>query len=126
MELIITKKVDEKECRPLEREVPLAIIKTAARKALAGIGESIKSAIPISSTKLIKNYLTTPGGAARAIFLLQVGKDQVVLVVLRLKNDKRIGANMTVQNPKFKKVLEQNLDSILSDLEQGKFTKYSL
>ena len=46
--------------------------------------------------------------------------------MIKLKNDKQIGANMTVSNPRFKKALDKNLDLILMDLQKGNFEEYAL
>ena len=46
--------------------------------------------------------------------------------MIRLKNDKKIGANMTVQNPNFVKTLDKNLDIILDDLQKGKYEELDL
>lgn len=46
--------------------------------------------------------------------------------MIRLKNDKQIGANMTIKNTKFKKALDKNLNSILSDLNSGNFEEHEL
>jgi len=46
--------------------------------------------------------------------------------MIRMKNDKQIGSNMTVQNPKFKKALDKNLSLILKDLKYGDYKEYFL
>lgn len=121
MELIITAQVKKSEYEPLQKWVSFEILKKAGRKSIEGLGDTIKSSKKIPGTLLKKIYITTPGGAARSIFLLRVGAEKCVLVMLRLKNDKKIGANMTVDNPKFRKVLDKNLDGILSDLAAGRY-----
>lgn len=104
----------------------LNVVKISAKKALEGLGDNIKSAKKIPDTVLKKLYLTSIGSAGRCIFLLQISSQKSVLVLIRGKNDKQIGSNMTIQNPKFKKVLEKNLDLILEDLEIGDFEEYEL
>ncbi len=126
MKLIITKSIEKLDLSELERVFPLDAIKAAAKKALEGLGVDIKSSAKIPNTLLSKVYLTSTGGAGRAVFLLQVSSDKSILVMLRLKNDKKVGANMTIQNQKFKAVLEKNLDLILTDLGKGSFTEYTL
>lgn len=105
---------------------PVEVLKAAAKKSLDGLGENIKNSKKLSSTTLSKIYLTSTGGAGRAIFLLQVSAKTSILVMIRLKNDKQVGSNMTVKNPKFEKVLEKNLDLIFSDLKKGDFVEYDL
>jgi len=44
--------------------------------------------------------------------------------MIRLKNDKKIGANITIKNPKFVKTLDKNLDLVLKDIENEDFDEY--
>lgn len=126
MKLIITTSIKKAEFESLSKTFSLDAVKIAAKKTLQGLGENIKSSTKISGTVLRKIYLTSTGGAGRAVFLLQISSVKSVLVMIRLKNDKQIGANMTVKNPKFKKALDKNLDSILTDWENGDFEEYEL
>lgn len=126
MKLVITSSIYHSEFRQLEGVFSFDVIKVAARKVFAGLGENIKSSSKIPFTTLKKVYLTSSGGAGRAIFLLKVDIGKVVLVMIRLKNDKQIGVNMSIKNSKFKKVLDKNLDLILQDLKEKNFEEYEL
>ncbi len=126
MKLIITASIEKNELEPVYAVFDLEIIKIAAKKSLQGLGESIKSTAKIPGTVLKKVYLTSSGGAGRVIFLLKVKDEKSVLVMIRPKNDKQIGANMTVQNSKFIKVLERNLALILRDLKSGNYKEMGL
>lgn len=126
MKLILTKWIEATELELIKEVFSIEVVKIAAGKAIQGLGQTIKSASKISGTQLKKINLTTSGGAGRVLFLLKVGKEKAVLVMLRTKNDKQIGANMSVQNPKFKKVLEKNISTILRDLESGDYEEIDL
>jgi len=126
LNLIITHSIQRIEFEFLQKTFSLEVIKVAAKKALQGLGNDIKSASKIPSTCLKKLCLTSTGGAGRVIFLLQIGAQKSILVMIRMKNDKQIGANMTVQNPKFKKALDKNLSLILKDLKYGDYKEYFL
>ena len=126
MKLIITNSIDKAEFEPLKKVFDLEIIKSAAKKSLQGLGVGIKSSYKIPSTSLSKIYLTSAGSAGRSVFLLQIGKEKSVLVMMRTKKDKQIGANMTITNPKFKKVLNKNISLIIDDLEQGRYSEYDM
>jgi len=93
---------------------------------LQRLGDNIKGSLKTPGTSLKKLYLTSTGGAGREIFLIQVDEETSVLVLLRKKSDKQIGVNMTIQNPKFAKILDKNLHLILRDLEMGNFLEYSI
>lgn len=126
MKLIITDGIDKAEFEPQKKIFDLEIIKDAARKSLRGLGDNIKSSFKIPATSLCKIYLTSTGGAGRALFLLKIGKEKSVLVMIRMKKDKHIGVNMTIKNPKFQKSLERNLGLIIDDLELGNYLEYGL
>lgn len=126
MKLIVTNSIGKTELKPLANTFPIEAVKAAAKKSLSGLGENIKNTKKLFSTTLSKVYLTSTGGAGRAVFLLQISAETSVLVMIRLKNDKQVGANMTVKNPKFEKVLEKNLDLIFADLKSGNFIEYDL
>lgn len=126
MKLVITSSIKKVEFEPLRKVFPLETVKVAAKKGLEGLGDNIKSSIKIPNTILKKIYLTSAGGAGRAVFLLQISSQKSVLVMIKAKNDKQIGANMTVANFKFKKALDKNLNLILIDLNKGNFEEYEI
>ncbi|EKD63604.1 MAG: hypothetical protein ACD_51C00248G0002 [uncultured bacterium] len=126
MKLIITASIKKVEFEPAKSIFDLDIIKTAAKKSLEGLGDTVKSSNKIPSTCLKKVYLTSSSGAGRVIFLLKLNSGKSVLVMIRQKQDKKIGANMTVQNPNFVKALDKNLDIILDDLQKGKYEELDL
>jgi hypothetical protein len=126
MKLILTKSIKKAEFEPNKAIYNLEIIKTAALKASQGLGKNIKSSSKIAGTQLKKLNLTSSNGAGRVIFLLKVNTEKSVLVMLRPKNDKQIGSNMSIQNPKFKKVLEHNIDMILKDLSTGEYEELEI
>jgi phage-related protein len=126
MKLIVSKSIQATELSPNADIFPLDVIKTAAIKAIGGLGKKIKSSSKISGTQLKKISLTSSNGAGRVLFLLKVDKTKAVLVMLRHKNDKQIGANMSVANPKFKSLLEKNIDILLRDLEAGNYEEIDL
>jgi hypothetical protein len=65
--------------------------------------------------------VTSEGGAARAIFLMQLGQKGTIFIMLRLKKDKIVGANMTVANPHFKKALQRNIKIAINDLDLERY-----
>jgi len=110
----------------LESVFPLEVIKICAKKALLGLGHTMKNPVKISWTCLKKINITSPGGAGRAVFLLLIRDGKAILVSLRFKNDKKIGANMSVENPYFRSLLNRNLDLILRDLNNEDYVEYYL
>ena len=126
MRLIITESINKTEFLPCKKIFSLKIIQTAAKKALRGIGKQIKSSAKIPKTRLQKLSLTSSGGAGRVIFLLETSSEISVLVILKNKKDKTIGRNMTIKNPRFKKMLERNIDLVLRDIIKKNYEEYEL
>jgi len=126
VKFILTASIRKAEFEPLQKIFSLEVIKIAARKCLEGLGTKIKSSKKISSTILKKIPLTGTGGAGRATFLLQIVEDRAILVMLRLKNDKKVGENMSVNNTKFKKVFDKNLDLLMDDIKNDDYEEFEL
>lgn len=126
MKLILTAFIRKAEFEPLQKTFPLDVVKIAAKKCFEGLGTKIKSSTKISSTILKKIPLTSAGGAGRATFLLQIVDNNAILVMLRLKNDKKIGENMSIDNPKFKNVFDKNLSLLIKDIENGDYEEFGL
>jgi phage-related protein len=76
--------------------------------------------------KLRKIDITSSGGAGRVVFLVIIDQNKVVLLMIRHKNDKKIGQNITIKNPHFSRVLEKNLDLVLGDIAQNAYKEYDL
>lgn len=126
MKLVVTSTVAKNEYQEVSDVFSLEVLKLSARKALQGLGEKIKSTSKIPGTFLKKLYLTSSGGAGRVVFLLELSNNKSVLVMIRLKNDKQVGSNMTVKNAKFTKALEKNLESIVNDIKNGDYQEFDL
>ena len=126
MKLIITQSIERSELLPLKSDFSVDLIQAAAKRALRGIGKNIKSSVKLPKTCLKKLNLTSSGSAGRVVFLLEIGSRASVLVMLRAKNDKKIGANMTIKNPYFRKLLENNIDLILQDISKGNYQAFRL
>lgn len=75
--------------------------------------------MPIGS-RLIKVYATTTQGARRIVYLIDVQSGDVFFLFLRSKND-RLGENITIKNPEFKKKLEEYLAILAEDIGGDNF-----
>lgn len=126
MKLIITDSIKKRELGLVQKIFSLEAVKASAKKSLQGLGDRIKSSSKIAGTVLKKVYLTSSGGAGRSIFLIETSANKAVLLMIRHKNDKEIGANMTIKNLYFKQLLDKNLGLIFTDLKNGNYEEYSL
>lgn len=121
--LIVCKTIKKKELALTQRYFSEATLIEAYEKAKKHLGQNIPGS-ETKDTKLIKVYITSRNAPGRIIFLFFVKKDIYTPVILRTKTDK-IGANMTIRNPLFEKLLETNLDSIFDDIRIGAYEKVS-
>lgn len=117
--LVICNSILKREIEPIQRHFSIEDIRKAAIKAKHGLAVSI-SGPHLSGSRLLKLYLTGRASPGRMILLFQVHKQWYIPALIRLKNDKKIGENMTVKNPFFKNRLLQNLLFIKQDLDEGK------
>lgn len=76
-------------------------------------------------SRLIKVYSTTVAGARRIIYLVDVLSNDAFLLFYRGKNDK-IGKNISVNNPEFKKLLYTYLALLDADIEIGAVDIYKI
>lgn len=123
MHLILTTSTEKTELSALSGTFNLIHVQNAARKAILGLGDNLKG---IGAAKLVKIYLTGKGGAGRAIFLIEVVDNDAVLLLLRHKNDKKIGSNMSFSNPHFKELLAKRISQVFEELKTGDYEEYEL
>ena len=100
------------------------MILRAAKKIRDGLGITLSKAgrrigAPTNS-KFFKLDLTGTGGAGRSVWWVLLETGDVVPLVLRAKNDKQIGKNMSAENPKFINLLSRNLDIAIQEIRKGK------
>jgi hypothetical protein len=123
--LIVCDSIEKKELKPLENYFSFNDIKEASLKAKKGLGIEIKGSF-MKATKLVKVYLTGKRGAGRIVFLVLIHKDHYVPIILRLKNDKLIGNNISIKNSAFEKLLNKYLNYVQEDINNGNFSKYEM
>lgn len=121
--LIICNSIQSKELEPLNQYFDLKTIRLSALKAQKGLGDSISS--PVKNSQVIKIYLTgKPAG--RACFLLFTKSGDVIPLILRLKKEKKIGENMSLQNPELTKLLAKNIKIALHDIKADNYEEFEL
>lgn len=99
------------------------------RKILDGFGDGIFVAIKGENlpkgSRLIKVYATTIVGARRIVFLVDVLSNDAFFLFYRSKNDK-IGRNISINNPEFRKTLHSYIELIYADIENGMVDVYEM
>jgi hypothetical protein len=61
----------------------------------------------------------------RFVFIVS-GNGKIVPLLIRLKKDKKLGMNMSANNPHVVDQLNKNLDRVLMDIENGNFEEFEL
>lgn len=90
-----------------------------------GIFTVIKGESLPKGSRLIKVYATTVAGARRIVYLVDVASNDAFFLFYRNKNDK-IGQNITLNNPEFRKLLHVYLNLLDTDIEAGTVDVYKI
>jgi len=117
MSLIIGDSIRQKE---FGSEIPEPDREVIIRSARVDLATAIKGDQLPKGTRLLKAYATSPNGARRIVFLLEVEGGDLFLLFYRNKKD-AVGANMTIQNKAFKAQLDKHLNSLRDDIDSGNF-----
>jgi hydroxymethylglutaryl-CoA reductase len=117
MSLIIGDSIRQKE---FGAEIPDTDREVIFRSARVDLAKSIKGDQLPRGTRLLKASATSPNGARRIVFLMEVEEGDLFLLFYRSKKD-AVGANMTIQNKAFKTQLDKHLNALKKDLNSGKF-----
>jgi hypothetical protein len=117
MSLIIGDSIRQKE---FGTEIPEPDREVIIRSARVDLTTAIKGDQLPKGSRLLKAYPTSPNGARRIVFLLEVEGGDLFLLFYRNKKD-AVGANMTIQNKAFKTQFDKHLNSLRDDLDSGNF-----
>lgn len=117
MSLIIGDSIRQKE---FGTEFPLPDREVIIRSARVDLTTAIKGDQIPKGTRLLKACATSPNGARRIVFLLEVEEGDLFLLFYRNKKD-AVGGNMTIQNKTFKTQLDKHLNALRDDLDSGNF-----
>jgi hypothetical protein len=117
MSLIIGDSIRQKE---FGTEIPEPDREVIIRSARVDLTTAIKGDQLPKGSRLLKAYATSPNGARRIVFLLEVEGGDLFLLLYRNKKD-AVGANMTIQNKAFKTQFDKHLNSLRDDLDSGNF-----
>ncbi|MCK5510497.1 hypothetical protein KAI65_03065 [Candidatus Parcubacteria bacterium] len=120
MFLILTKSFLKKELKPLKKYYTVKDIKKTTKKISS-------SAIRLPHLgyregELIKLRLVSKV-AGRIIIYVYKQKELIIPIVLRLKKDKIIGENLSLNNTKAKLLILDMLDKIMDDVKNGDYKK---
>lgn len=120
MFLILTESFLKRELKPLKKYYTIEDIKKTTKKILVS---SIRlSNLGYKEGELMKLRITSRT-VGRIIVYVYKQKDLVVPIVLRLKKDKIIGENLSLNNTKAKTVILDMMDRIMNDISNGDYKK---
>jgi len=116
MAVIISHRIKKKEFK--KGIIPQADLEKILDGFRKGIFIVIKGENLPKGSRLIKVYSTTTAGARRIVYLVDVLTNDAFFLFYRSKNDK-IGKNITIDNPEFRKILHTYLDLLTADFNIG-------
>ena len=123
MFLILTNSFLKKELKPLAKYYSIKDIKKTVKKIS---GSSIRLAhLGYQDGELIKLRMLSKM-AGRIIVYVYVSKQLIIPVVVRLKKDKVIGENLSLNNKKAKKIILNMLENVMVDMREGKYKKETM
>ena len=120
MFLILTKSFLKRELKPLRKYYTVEDIKKTTKKIPSS---SISlSRLGYKEGKLIKLRLVSKT-AGRIIIYVYKQKELIIPVVLRLKKDKILGENLSLNNTKAKSLILDMLNKTMDDVKNGDYKK---
>ena len=123
MLLVLSHRILKKENRnELIDDTDIQKILTSFEK---GVSTPIKGAALPHGSRLVKVYATSPKGARRIVYLVDVASGNGYFLMYRSKND-RVGQNISIKNPEFKQLLLSYLKILDEDLNAGSYDAYEL
>ena len=119
--LILSDYIVKHELKPLRGYFGLEDLQNGAKKVVNGLGQEV------SFSKGYKFFKVRIGGKVkgRMIVFVVAGK-KVVPLLIRLKKDKKMGMNMSANNPDVVRQVDQNLEKVIEDIEQGNFQEFEV
>lgn len=123
MMVIISHRIKKKEFK--KGIIPQADLEKILDGFREGVFTTIKGENLPKGSRLIKVYSTTTAGARRIVYLVDVLTNDAFFLFYRSKNDK-IGKNITIDNPEFRKVLHKYLDLLNADIDSNTIDIYKI
>lgn len=123
--LILTKYIAKHEFKPLQKHFTIEDIIEGGRKVVKGLGQKIK---PHGKSVKFRFFKIRIGSAVKGrmiVFLVSENK-KVVPLLIRLKKDKKLGMNMSADNPNVIAQIDKNLEHVLDDIAKGKAEEFEL
>lgn len=119
--LILSRYIEKHEFCPLQKYFSTEDLLDGAQKVIKGLGQKISSA-----NKNFRFFKVRIGRGVKGrmiVFVVSQNK-KVVPLLIRLKKDKKMGVNMSAQNPHVVSQIEKNLEHVIDDIKQGKFKEF--
>ncbi len=123
--LVLSAYIAKHEFAPLRRFLDLDDVREGAAKVLRGLGTRLKPPKQMAHFQYFKVRIGKRNGARMIVFVI-TDHNAAVPVLIRMKKDRKLGANMAMNNPAVVAQINKNLDHVLEDIEQKRYEKFSL
>ncbi|MBD3330877.1 hypothetical protein GF354_05105 [Candidatus Peregrinibacteria bacterium] len=121
--LILSSYIANREFKPLQKSFSIDDLLDGARKVVKGLAQKVS--IGRYDFQFFKVRIGSKVKGRMIVFA--VSKNQkIVPLLIRLKKDKKVGMNMSANNPFVVDQINRNLDQVLLDIEKGEFEEFEL
>lgn len=123
--LILSRYIAKYEFKPLQRYFSIDNLIDGARKVIKGLGQEITPSKQNKGFRFFKVRIGSHAEGRMIVFVVsQNGK--VVPLLIRLKKDKKLGMNMSANNPYVVDQVDKNLGHVIEDIESKDFEEFEI
>jgi len=120
--LILSRYIAKHELRSLRQYFSIEDLIDGAKKVIKGLGQQIS---PYKNHKSFSFFKVRIGSSVKGrMIVFVVSNKKVVPLLIRLKKDKKMGMNMSANNPDIVAQIDKNLTQVISDIESGDFEEF--
>lgn len=120
--LVLTKYILKNQLKPLSKHFTVKDLVKGARKVLKGLGNKIST----PNNKNFSFYKVRIGSIVKGrMIVFLTTNNKIVPLLIKLKKDKKMGMNMSANNPYVVEQIDKNLKQVIRDIENGDFEELS-
>lgn len=123
--LILTQYIAKHELKPLSQYFSLNDLLDGANKVVKDLGQKISPSKQHKSFAFYKVRIGSGVKGRMVVFVISSNK-KVVPLLIRLKKDKKIGMNMSTNNPHVVAQIDKNIAQVIQDIENGNYEEFAL
>ena len=123
--LLLSKYIAKHEYKPNQKYFSIDDLIAGAKKITKGLGKKISISKKDRSFHFFKVRIGSKVKGRMIVFFV-LENTKVVPLLIRLKKDKKIGMNMSPENPNVVSQINKNLDYVIKDIENDNFEEFEI